>query len=68
MSPKDKDGQMVHVKLSNYMYNGLEVVCAKLGMTKSDVIRMGINNVIKKELEWICINCEPEKLRRNKSE
>jgi hypothetical protein len=21
-----------------------------------------------KELEWICINCEPEKLRRNKSE
>jgi Arc/MetJ-type ribon-helix-helix transcriptional regulator len=50
MTPKENETQMVHVRLSRYMYNGLEVLSAKLGMNISDLIRMGINNVLKKEL------------------
>lgn len=42
--------QMVHVRLSKYMYAEIKHVSKKLGMTISDVIRLGINEVIKKEL------------------
>jgi hypothetical protein len=50
MTPKENEIQMVHVMLPRYMYNGLEVLSAKLGMNINDLIRMGINNVLKKEL------------------
>jgi len=46
----DKNSQMVHLRLSNYMYNGLNVIKNKNGMTISSLVRSGINDVLKKEL------------------
>lgn len=40
---------MVHLRLSPWMYLGVNTLSEKLGMTVSDVIRMGINEIIKKE-------------------
>jgi len=46
----DENNTMVTVRVSRNMYNGLKAVNNKLGISLSDLIRMGINDVLKKEL------------------
>ncbi len=46
---KSAEQSMVHIRLSPWMYQHITQIADRLGMTLSDVIRMGINEIIKKE-------------------
>ena len=49
MVHKIKESSQIHMRLSPWMYNQLDVLSERLGMTISDCIRMAINDLIKKE-------------------
>jgi antitoxin component of RelBE/YafQ-DinJ toxin-antitoxin module len=51
MVHKTPDKSQVHIRLSSWMANGVDVLSAKLGMTVSDIVRMAVNDMIKKELD-----------------
>jgi hypothetical protein len=51
MTAKAKDEYRIHLRFSRWMYNGIDVLSAKLGMTVSDVIRSAVNDLIRKELK-----------------
>lgn len=57
MPYKTKDKTTIHIRLSHFLYNGLDVSSAKLDMSMSEIVRMAIyewlkNNYTKKELDW----------------
>lgn len=47
MRYRTKDKSILNVRLSHFLYNGLDVMSAKLGMTKSEVVRMALYNLFK---------------------
>jgi len=50
MARRTKDKTRIEFRSSPWMYNGIDIVATKYGMTMSDVIRLGIKEVIEKEL------------------
>lgn len=56
MRYKTKDKTTMHIRLSRFLYNGLDVLSAKLDMSMSEIVRMAIyeyikNNFDKKEID-----------------
>lgn len=57
MPYRTKDKTTMHIRLSHFLYNGLDVASAKLDMSMSEVVRMAIyewlkSNFTKKELDY----------------
>lgn len=50
MACKTKDKYRLHLRLSPWVYNGVDYVSTKYGMTVSDVVRIALTDYIKKEV------------------
>lgn len=47
MEYKHKDKTQLNVLLSHFLYNGLDVISAQLGMNRSEVMRLALYNLLK---------------------
>lgn len=57
MKYEHKDKSQFNVRLSHFLYNGLDVISAQLGINRSEVMRMALYNLLKdtytkKEMDW----------------
>ena len=62
----------MHIRLSDFSNHGLNVVCTRLNINKSDAVRMAIHQLIKeelktKEIDGIMNIIEDKKRRENKN-
>jgi hypothetical protein len=53
---KTKDKTTIHVRLSQLLYNGCDVMSAKLGMSMSEIVRMAIYNYLKENFNKTELN------------